>query len=297
MKDKDNSKPKVSVIIPVYRGAEWLCEAVDSVLAQSLDDIEIIVVNDGSDEDLSRFLDKYQNKIHYIKTENHGVAAARNRGIREAVGEYIAFLDSDDLWLPEKLAYQTAKMSERGALWSYTDYETFGDDVPTQVKEMFPGLVEGLYNRFSPYIGTPTVMIARSLLTDNGFAFQENFHYGEDTVLWEQLVHTAPVLYIPRVLSRVRIRGANAGRRAAVQLRARVETYDKCCELIPGYGKERSLLYRTAVAMCRFGCLFVRKDNMDTRSAEIVARMMFAVPYMLFRLDRKLSSSPSSPTL
>ena len=291
MNETNASKPKVSVVIPFYRGAGWLCEAVDSVLAQGCDNTEIIVINDGSEEDVTQFLEKHQQHILYIKTENKGAAAARNRGIQEATGEYIAFLDSDDLWTPEKLSYQTAKMIEHGALWSYTDYETFGEDVPTQKKEMSPGQAEGLYSCFSPYIGTPTVMVAKSLLSDNGFSFHEDFRYGQDALLWEQLIHTAPILYLPQVLSRVRIRGANAGRRAAVQLRARVAMYDKCCELIPGYREEHSLLFRTAIALCRFGCLFVNKEKMDTKPAENIARVMFAAPYLLFKLDRKLQSS------
>ena len=289
MNERNNTaRPTVSVIIPFYRGAAWLCEAVDSVLAQGFESSEIIVVNDGSKEDVTQFLEKYRQYIRYIKTENKGAAAARNRGISEAKGEYIAFLDSDDLWTPGKLEYQTAKMIEYGALWSYTDYETFGEDVPTQVKEMSPSQTEGIYSRFSPYIGTPTVMIARSLLTDSGFSFREDFLYGQDALLWEQLIHTAPILYLPRVLSRVRIRGANAGKRAAVQLHTRVEMYDKCCELIPGFREEHSLLFRTAIALCRFGRLFVNKEKMDTRSAENTARVLFAAPYLLFKLDRKL---------
>ena len=96
----------VSVVIPFYANANWLCEAVDSVLAQTYGNYEIIVVNDGSKEDVSDFLKKYGDKIKYYEKENGGAASARNEGIKRAEGDYIAFLDSDDLWTPQKLSVQ-----------------------------------------------------------------------------------------------------------------------------------------------------------------------------------------------
>ena len=88
--------PEVSVIIPFYAGVDWLSEAVDSVLLQTFKDYEIIVVNDGSPENMTEFLTQYSNKIKYIKKENGGPSTARNVGIDAAIGKYIAFLDSDD---------------------------------------------------------------------------------------------------------------------------------------------------------------------------------------------------------
>ena len=94
---------KVSVIIPFYSRLDWLYEAIESVLAQTYPIHEIILVNDGSKEDLTEFLDKYGKRIIYLKQENAGPAAARNNGIRRATGDYIAFEDSDDVWMPTKL--------------------------------------------------------------------------------------------------------------------------------------------------------------------------------------------------
>ena len=98
--------PLISVIIPFYRHAAWLAQAVDSVLAQTYSPVEILVVNDGSDEDMTLFSQQYAEKIRYFTQPNAGPAAARNRGIAQANGEYVAFLDSDDLWLPDKLTRQ-----------------------------------------------------------------------------------------------------------------------------------------------------------------------------------------------
>lgn len=98
--------PKVSVIIPTYNRAWCLAEAVDSVLAQELRGFELIVVDDGSTDDTPRLIEGYGEAIRTLRRENHGVSAARNAGIAAARGELIAFLDSDDLWLPGKLRRQ-----------------------------------------------------------------------------------------------------------------------------------------------------------------------------------------------
>jgi len=125
----ENKTPKVSVIIPTYNRARYICEAVESVLNQTYKDYEIIIIDDGSTDNTKQVLDEYllskgfkiDNKenyclysltakpytlIRYIYQENKGEAGARNRGIKEAKGEYIAFLDSDDLWRENKLEKQ-----------------------------------------------------------------------------------------------------------------------------------------------------------------------------------------------
>src|SRR5690349_3602213 len=100
--------PKVSVIIPTYNRAQFIARAVDSVLEQTYKDFEIIVIDDGSSDNTQEILKAYEGKIRYVYQQNKGISAARNRGIQEAKGEYIAFLDSDDVWKPEKLSVQVA---------------------------------------------------------------------------------------------------------------------------------------------------------------------------------------------
>jgi glycosyltransferase involved in cell wall biosynthesis len=99
---------KVSVIIPAYNGDRFIQKTIDSVLAQTFTDYEIIVIDDGSQDNTSQVLESYGKNIQYIYQHNQGVAAARNRGIDLAKGELIAFLDQDDLFLPHKLAAQVA---------------------------------------------------------------------------------------------------------------------------------------------------------------------------------------------
>lgn len=113
---------RLSVIIPTHNRAEWLPGAVDSVLDQGVNDLELIVVDDGSEDDSEAALGNQRKKLRYIRTKYGGVAAARNRGIAAANGEFIAFLDSDDRFVPGKLARQVEFMAARPrALISHTD--------------------------------------------------------------------------------------------------------------------------------------------------------------------------------
>ena len=107
--------PKVSIVVPTYNRARYVTEAVDSVLAQTFRDYELIVIDDGSTDNTKDVLLRYEGRIKYLYQPNSGVGAARNAGIRCAVGEWLAFLDSDDLWLPEYLSCQMdrAKLDPR----------------------------------------------------------------------------------------------------------------------------------------------------------------------------------------
>jgi len=104
------TKPLVSVVIPVFNGASFIVRAVDSVLVQTFKDVEIIIIDDGSIDNTPTVLDQFSNQpnIRCYYQENAGPAQARNTGIQEARGEFIAFLDCDDIWLPDKLEAQVA---------------------------------------------------------------------------------------------------------------------------------------------------------------------------------------------
>ncbi len=104
-------KPTVSAIIPNYNYAQYLRVAIDSVLAQTHRAIEIIVVDDGSTDSSREMLESYGDKIKAVFQNNAGVSAARNRGIAESSGDFLAFLDPDDVWFPEKIEQQLAKFA------------------------------------------------------------------------------------------------------------------------------------------------------------------------------------------
>ena len=102
----------VSVVIPTYNYARYLGEAIDSALGQTLPPLEVIVVDDGSTDDTPEVLAKYGDRIRVLRQENAGVAIARNSGIAAARGEFIAFLDADDVWFPRKLELQMARFDD-----------------------------------------------------------------------------------------------------------------------------------------------------------------------------------------
>ena len=112
--------PAVSVIIPAYNAEAFLARAIRSVEAQSFQDFEIVVVDDGSTDRTAEIARGF-SRVRYVRGSHRGEAAARNRGLEEAQGELVAFVDADDEWLAEKLARQVAFMNERGSSFSYTD--------------------------------------------------------------------------------------------------------------------------------------------------------------------------------
>ena len=154
MRDTETAEqaPLVSVVIPAYRAAESIAATLDSVLAQTFKDYEIIVVNDGSpdSEDLEKALDSYRERIIYLRQENQGPAGARNTGILTARGRYIALLDSDDIWDPEHLGAQLAMLeADKSIDVVYADARIFGDvpEAGRTVMEFCPSAGEVTFER------------------------------------------------------------------------------------------------------------------------------------------------------
>ena len=124
------SQPQVSVIIPAYNAASFIGDALDSVFNQTYSDYEVILVNDGSPDtaELRQSIAPFSDRLIYIEQENRGPSAARNHAIQRARGEFVAFLDSDDTWLPNYLAAQTQVLTRDSQLdMIYADAWLFGD--------------------------------------------------------------------------------------------------------------------------------------------------------------------------
>jgi len=137
-------KPKVSVVIPTYNRAATVPRAIESVLAQTVTDLEVIVVDDGSSDDTGKVLgEMFGDRIRYYVQANQGASVARNKGVEEARGEWIAFLDSDDLWEREKLEWQFKALERFGPQCGgcYTDTRFFNHE---ETRTMFQ-MVEGEY--------------------------------------------------------------------------------------------------------------------------------------------------------
>jgi len=195
----------VSVIIPFYNRTALVCRAIDSVLKQSYTKYEIILVDDGSSDDISDILKKI-NKINCIKIfrqTNNGPSSARNIGIKHAIGEYIAFLDSDDIWDNKKLEVQINYIIVSGYKFTHTSYFRVGNSIDKVIVNS--GKHDYTYPliAFHCKIATPTVVIHASLLST--LRFKEDLFVGEDTVLWIELSKTTTLHGLLDCLAEVHI--------------------------------------------------------------------------------------------
>ena len=185
--------PRVSVIIPAYNVAEYISETLDSVFAQTYKNYEIIVVNDGSPdtEKFEKVLEKYLDRIIYVKQKNTGAAIARNVGIEKSRGELIAFLDSDDVWLPEFLESQTKFLDSNDFDMVYSDAYLFGDsytkgktfmeDAPSSGVADFDGILSIRCN-----VITSGTIVKKQNLLDVGM-FESEKISAHDFILWLKL--------------------------------------------------------------------------------------------------------------
>jgi glycosyltransferase involved in cell wall biosynthesis len=184
------SSDLVSVIMPVYNAEAWLPRAIDSVLSQSHNHLELIAIDDGSSDRSPGMLDAYaaiDARIRVLRQAcNGGVAAARNAGIAAARGDYISFLDADDWWHPEKLERQWISMRGNGALISYASYWRVAEDGRVLSQVTPPPHVNWQDMLASNFIGNLTGMYARAL---GDVAFQRIGH--EDYVFWLEQVRRA----------------------------------------------------------------------------------------------------------
>lgn len=167
--------PRVSVLIPTYNCARFLGQAIDSVLAQTFQDFEILVVDDGSTDDTAQVVARYP-RVRYIRREHCGVSASRNAAVAAATGEIVVFLDADDFWLPEKLEKQVAYLDENpNCMLIFTKAENFYEDEAASLGEKQQGLFNGSLERC-----IITCAIRRCVFQKHG-GFRTDYPHGEDT--------------------------------------------------------------------------------------------------------------------
>jgi glycosyltransferase involved in cell wall biosynthesis len=188
------SYPLVSVVIPVYNAAKYICETLDSVFAQTVHGYELILVNDGSpDSDrLEQVLQPYFSRIIYLKQDNKGVSAARNAGIRAARGTFYAQLDADDLWEPEYLATQLEYLKRNPMIdLVYPNALIFNDDsdVVVEFMKVSPSQDEPTFERLVKQQCTVmTSITARMEAIKRAGMFDESLPTCEDFDLWLRLI-------------------------------------------------------------------------------------------------------------
>ena len=222
-------KPLVSVIIPTYQTKDFVGEAIDSVLAQTYPNIEILVVDDGSVDGTEEFCKaKYGSRITYIYQENRGLAGSRNTGMRNAHGEFFALLDADDMFLPNKVERQVDYLLTHPECdVSYCGLYHFYDGAPERLftlnltyysgADIFPNLLK------RNFINPLTVVMRRRVMEKIGF-FDEFYRHGEDWDYWLRSSYQgARFCYLPEQLGKYRMwRG---GHPYSWKMEKRIKTY------------------------------------------------------------------------
>lgn len=197
-------KHKVSVIIPFFNRPEDTINSIKSVQAQTYKNIEIILINDASTENISKvheYIEGHKNIKLLNAKNNAGPAAARNNGIRAATGDYIAFLDSDDEFLENKIELQLSEMLKHNTDISYTSYIKRSNGVDTIMSgHDVSGVVVPRMISSCP-IATPAVMVRRKILIDEGMFFNESIRIGEDTCFWLELAKRHEIFLIEKPLT------------------------------------------------------------------------------------------------
>jgi glycosyltransferase involved in cell wall biosynthesis len=208
---------KISVIITTYNGATrgFLQEAIESVLSQTYKDFELIIVDDGSTDDTEIFCEKYlsDNRVKYVKQINRGVSGARNTGLREASGNYICFLDDDDVWLPEKLAkqidfFKNSSDSELGVVHTWVTYiDENGKKLGLSSVETTGSIYRDLFQE-NVINALSSVMVKREVFEKVGL-FREHMIHVEDIELWFRVAKHFSVTSINEPLTQYRVHHRN----------------------------------------------------------------------------------------
>ena len=200
----------VSVIMPSYNTAKFISETIESVLAQTYPNWELIIADDCSTDDTDAVVRPYlaDGRIRYMKNEkNSGAAVSRNRALREAKGKWIAFLDSDDLWLPEKLEKQIAFMEQNNCRFSYTNYiEIDENSVPNGRSVTGPKKItrHGMYNYC--WMGCLTVMYDAETV---GLVQIADIKKNNDYAMWLKACKKADCYLLDEVLAKYRKRSGS----------------------------------------------------------------------------------------
>lgn len=227
----------VSAVIPTYNGSRYLAASVRSALEQSHDLLEIIVIDDGSRDDIQGILAPFPSKVRYVRQENGGPAAARNRGVSMARGDLIAFLDDDDLWHPTKTAEQVRVLAENprcGMVYSYPELiDEHGAVIPNEAPSEFPCGEVYLAFLHRNRITTPSAtMIRREVFRCVG-GFDENREYicGEDYDLWLRIARRYQVMFCPGTVTSYRVRSAGISKNLPNALKGHRYLLRKAAEL------------------------------------------------------------------
>ncbi|MEJ7861509.1 MAG: glycosyltransferase [Pyrinomonadaceae bacterium] len=208
-----NLQPLVSIIIPGYNRAEYIAETIESVLAQTYRNIEIIVVDDGSTDNTREIVAEYLPKVQYIWQENSERGASRNHGLRLAKGEFISFLDSDDLWLPNKIESDLEFFNKNlsfGVI--HTDaiqIDANGNKLKLLKRKGFQGRITAKLLEDNFILMATHLARTQVIREIGGFREERQLSGSEDWEMWVRLSTVTDFAYLPKATTKIRTHEAN----------------------------------------------------------------------------------------
>jgi len=237
----DISRPLISVVIPTFNRARCVGDAIESVLAQTCRDYEVIVVNDGSTDDTSEVLAKFGDRIGVVRQENQGVSEARNTGIRAARGEWVAFLDSDDVWTPNRLQTNVAGITKHpeavghlvdASIVGYQGGEFTLFTVRDCLKEFERAgfRAEPLLDVLDVQFFTSTWMLKRSAIEAAGL-FRRDFRIYEDLELLSRVALEGPFVVSTASCVRMRRMADDAVSLSNLHLTRKRQSLENLCQI------------------------------------------------------------------
>lgn len=284
--------PRVSVVIPAYNCERFISTAIDSVLGQTYRDFEIVVVNDGSTDGTDEILSGYGSKIKKICQQNKGPAGARNAGVANASGEYIAFLDQDDAWLPDKLKLQLElfdKNDKLGLVYTDTyivDDGRFDDPVKSGLrtfsirKPRRENVFKDLF--LENFISTSSVMVRKDCILKAG-DFDPSVVPSEDYDMWLRVTFMSEADYVAAPLVKYRDHVACFRSNKVVTVTHIIDVLNKTLSAHPSVREELGVKADRRLSAC-YAML----------ADAYIARMRFGDAFRNFSIAAKLSRSPFS---
>ena len=267
--------PKISVIIPAYNAEEHIAETLDSVLAQTYSEFEVIVVDDGSRDQTASIVKQYQEacpeKVRMIQKENAGPAKARNVGIKASTGEYIAFVDADDLWLPEKLEKQVSYFEKQPSQVGlvYSDARKFDQD-GVWVNINCPRFNGKIYkNLLNSMIPNQSVMVRKKCFEDVGY-FEEFLDIIEDHDMWLRICMKYEISCLYEVLSLYREHSQGRSKEDEKTMNRSIGVMEKHLKITAGNIElEDAVKGAFSQRLYNSGCFYLKEGRMS------LARHMF----------------------
>jgi glycosyltransferase involved in cell wall biosynthesis len=305
------NQPGVSVIIPTFNRANVISETIDSVLAQTYNDIEIIIVDDGSTDDTAKKLSVYGNRIRIVYQENAGTSAARNRGIEVSKAKIIAFQDSDDLWKPTKLERQVSLLSRLDSsvpccLCNAIMQNLYGDG-----RELLSFDISGISSHYQEglWLNVTEVLASRSVLFNQTVAvrrqalekvggFDADLRTAEDYDLSLRLSLEGPWGFITEPLTIWRAGATNSLSKMAVQDQIRlkeneIKIFERMLARVKGTGQERlEHLLNRRLSEFRRRLALAQLSKAKSGTAQFRANLVCAVENYRTRITGKLSKLP-----